>query len=458
MSNLCKNFIFNNFTFTEPQNNKLKIANHSNIALKQNYITSCFGVANLFEKLFDETTYQILKEKYHDFFNSIIRIINYNYYYSSTFEPNNRLFVLTKDLKLYEFLFSSNTFTYLNIQFEEFPSIIVENNTLFFHKNDNTSVLIEMNSIPVTVLNTFYISSFELYRGKLFFINKKLPYTLFFTHSQDLYTISSNLNFYNKFKFNPSFGKLLKLIYYKNKMYLFQQYKISCCSALVSDTIYFNESVALNNKIIDNTIFHINDNIAFLTTSGFFCFDGIDLVQMFEDITDKIVLSDNIKAVVYENEYYLKCALKENPSKNILIKFNVENEQTEIFSDYVINDIYDLKLNDKYLLCINTNDSNNSNLVIDKNNISKNLKTITFEKTNFNICSFKQIQDIKILGEGEYIVQIKSDIHSNKFKIYANTAACNLNIKGNVFEVSICSKDDFKINSLIINILEIGEQ
>ena len=458
MSNLCKNFIFNNFTFTEPQNNKLKIANHSNIALKRNYITSCFGTSDLFENLFDESTYQILKEKYSDFFNSIIRIINYNYYLSSTYESHNRLFVLTNDLKLYEFIPSTNSFDYLNIQFDKFPIIIIENNTLFLHKTDNTSVLIEMNGIPVTVLNSCPVLSYEIYRSRLLFVNKNLPYTVFLTFSPVLYTLSSNINYYGKFNFNSEYGRILKLIYYKNKLYVFQQYKISCCSALLNDSIYFNEAASLNNKIIEGTIFHINDNIVFLTNSGLFCYDGNDLTKMFEDTTDKIILSDNVKAVVYENEYYLVCALKENPNKNVLIKFNIENEQTEIFSDYSINDIYDLKLDNKYLLCVNASDTTNPNIIIDKNKTSNKPKLIAFEKTNFNISNFKQLQDIKILGEGEFFVEIKSDVQKYKFKTVANVSVCNLNIKGNVFEFSIYSTNNFRIDSLIINILEIGEQ
>lgn len=376
---------------------------------------------------------------------------------SSTFEPSRRLFVITNDLKLYEFIQSTNTFAYLNIEFDEFPLVIIENNTLFFHKNDNTSILIEMNSIPVTVLNTCAVSSYEIYRNKLYFINKKLPYTLFSTISQDLYSLSNNYDFYNTHKFNSDYGKLLKILFFKNKLYVFQQYKILYCSALVSNYTYFNESVALNNKIIDNTIFHINDNIIFLTNAGLFRYDGNDLVKIFEDTTDKIVISDNIKAVAYENEYYIKCALKDNPSKNILIKFNIENEQIEIFSDYSINDIYELRLDDKYLLCINTNDSGNSNILVDKNEIPKSLKKLSFFKTNFDISSLKQIQNFKILGEGEFLIDIKSDIQSYEFKANANFLINNLNIKGNVFELSILTKDNFRIDSIILNILVIGE-
>lgn len=452
MSESYKNFIYNKFTFTDSEKNKLKISNHKNILLNHNAITPCDGTLDLFQIILDNNSYLNFKNKFCDFSKQIYKVIFYDFYISSTMQPQSRIFVLTKDFKLFEFIKSTNTFTDLQISFTNNPKIITYDNILYFFNNDDTLIYIEEEGDAVTLLNSCNIKSFTTYKNMIYFTDSKYPYTLFFTFDYGLKSLSNKYNFYGSINFRPEDGIILKVVYFKNKLYVIQQFKISACSS-ITDNLYFYQSSAINGLIIDNTITLINDNIIFMTTSGLFVFDGNDINQIFDDETKNINLNSNLKALSYNNSYFLKCAPYDN-TQNILIKFDLNNNSTCNFTDFDIDDIYLIKNKDNYHFCLTCN---NGNFILNKKSKSKAIKYFEVLNLDFDLSKTKQINSLKIVGHGDFNIIISSDMQNKKFYISLNRNYQNINIKGNIFSLKFESNNNFEINSIIFNINEIGE-
>ena len=84
---------------------------------------------------------------------------------------------------------------------------------------------------------------------------------------------------YNSIQLNQDDGYILKIVNYKNNIYIVQQYGIS--KLVISNGEYqIISNCSIKSSIFDNTIELIDDYVVFLTSSGLYIFDGNDLKQI----------------------------------------------------------------------------------------------------------------------------------------------------------------------------------
>lgn len=433
----------------------MQISKHQNIKLCNNKIIPSFGTRDIFEIILTEEQYNNLKTTHSEFFEKINKVIYYEFYDDAQRKYNHRILFLTKDLKFYEYLVDSNKIYSFDISFPRPPRIFYSKNILYLYQTINSVVFVDKFSEPLILINSCDVITYMFYNNSIYFVDNSVPYTVFHIMHRELNNLSNILRAYYPLSLNAEDGKILKIIFFRNKIYAFQQYKISYCSSPKLDANFY-ETASISSRIIPNTIHQVNDNIVFMTTAGMFSFDGIDITQIFDNETKKIDLYDtNLYAVTYNENYYLKCKLIGN-SKQILFKFDIRSAHAEIFSDINIKDIYTIKANDHYLLCLRDNDSQQI-LTIDNKLQSKTEKLFRTEKTNFGISELKQIEDFKILGNGNFVLKIISDYGEFSFKIQANKTLQNINIKGNTFQFEIISNEDFCVESIIINLNQVGK-
>ena len=246
------------------------------------------------------------------------------------------------------------------------------------------------------------------------------------------------------------YGEIIDIVVYKNYIYIVQQYGIAKFS-IVSNIYRLQYSCAINSKIIKNTIQTIDDYLIFLTTSGLYIFDGNDTKEMFHEFTT-LIKCDEFKSLSYNNNYYLLTKmLIDDILETVILEFNIEKENCNIYNIGQVNDIYLLKtINNYSLLALTSNNNKYKILRLAKNKLIDKHKIIRFNKFIINDYEKKTIKKFKISGIGNYNITLTSDLDEYYLSINGSKSFENLGFTGHVFELTIESDESFMINSIYI--------
>lgn len=105
-------------------------------------------------------------------------------------------------------------------------------------------------------------------------------------------------------------GKVMKVIAFKNNLYIFREYCIHRLSVYTDKTDYTMTKVFVtNNLIFDKTVAICNNEIVFLAADGFYKFDGFSCTKILREIDPIISEKTYSCACFFNNKYYLATAL-----------------------------------------------------------------------------------------------------------------------------------------------------
>lgn len=366
--------------------------------------------------------------------------------------------MIDSNYTLYELNCADLIFNDLNLQFSSIPTAINSNNKLYLYNHDDLFIMITNDNFPIIIVTPPNLISIENFHDYTIFATHENKFSIFITELTDIINIESDLSNYIEFKLSPELGKILKIIIYKDNVYIAQQYGISKFT-FDEDSATIKNFCSIQSSIFAETISLIDDYIVFLSSSGLYLFDGNDIKQIFTTIT-KNINGEDFKSVVFNNKYYLKSKYYINDiSESVILQFDIENNYCTIYKIGEIVDIYVIKNLQNYMLVATIKDENNvyEILTYDKTTVTKFDKYLKFNKIAFDETPEKVLSEVKIQSIGKYQLIINSDTESSQFDINGSAHIKNIGLKGQIFEIEIKSKHAFVIESILLKTVPSSE-
>lgn len=443
-------FIFSNFdskTANQTYNDKLIPKFHYNVDLNFNNISSANSFTSILNSYFTNDEIDYIKQNHKDIVESIIDIEIYEYFDTIADKYCNRVFFIDNNYKLLEYL-NKNFINTSSIKFTTKPNVYFDNGQIYFFCDDFLCY-IDKNNAPIISTSSVNITSFAIFSNKIIFTTTYDKFSLYISNENKLENLQNNLTHYSVLNFNKSYGEILKIFIIKNKLYVFQKYKISYLNISSTDLIPIT-ICELSYKIYKNTIVLNENYIYFNTTNGLFIFDGSDTKEIHTHILKNTIPSTEDYACVHNGYYYLKTTIKIN---NINCDAVIELSESNNPIIYKINDISYLKtINHSLAHFLIAITSDGKLLTLSNNKIYNDDRYIKFNKLTFNSTLVKHITKIKIINEGYFTLNIISDMATRKYNIEDNFEIINIDIPGHIFEFEIMSNYIFDIESIFIEV------
>ena len=465
MKEIVKNYNFCNLNLDIQDNcvnkNNLSIKEFVNISLEGNTIKPTNRFDDLFKDILGDNIYQIFINKYGDLIGNFIYLTSFDYYDLEISDYKSVYFLIDNELNLYKFQFNSNDILLENtsITFNKMPIIFTNNGKIYFYSKNDIFLYFEKNDLIILITDSANLVSFCNYQDKLFFTPDNDINSVYYNDRIDIENIGNDLSFYNKFKVNSTYGKILKIINFKNNLYIIQQYAVSRVW-IVSGNYYIYCNCSINAKIIASTIGEFNDYLVFYTTAGLYLFDGNEIKKIFSNITKKINPNyDNINAVVFNNKYYLLSPmLVSNCYKNALIEFDIFNLKSSINIIGNVKNIYTIQtIIDYNLVAVCENENIFSLLKLSHTFLNENSKYVKFNKITFDDNISKNITRIKTISTGDFYLKISSETTQKIIKVTGDLNISAIGISGFSFDIEIYSDSFFEIKSILFSIQTISE-
>lgn len=387
----------------------------------------------------------------------INNIISYEYFDDNDKILKNRYFALTYDSLLYEIDFNELKLTEIDIEFSKYPKVIKVNSMLYFYDTNGVYVF-EKDNEPIFIESVVVPKVYEIVNGYLFFSGNLDYPAVFVSDDLNLLNLSNDFENYEKITLDEKYGKLLKLLSVGDKLFIFQEYKISTFDIYAANKKVESE-YHLAAKILDGTIQKINDFVIFLTSCGLKTFDGNSLNSAFDEIFKSIVIDGDLFAVVFNGEYYL-CINKiiDNKKQPLVYKLNFDGKSFVAYGVEKLPISYFIITNsDEYSLNFVWKENDKSIIKFISNDSDENTKYARFCPIYFSEYENKQIDKMTIFAKGKFNLRIKSDVECHEFALENNTVLQNLSIKGDVFFIEIYSDEAFEIDAFFIKLLMVGD-
>lgn len=437
-----------NFKFspTETTNDSLQIDFFENVNLSNGIISSEITQDDILLNFLSKAEFNSVTENNSKIINKLIQIIPYEYFDNTNKTTKLRLLAIDNEFNLYELDTVNYIFTEKH-KFNEFPNIIESKSVLYFFDKNNCTIFEENNLMQIE--NLPKILSFTEYENQLFFIANENPYSIYQCEETELKNLSNNLEQYQSYNLNFEDGCALNISVINNKLFVFSQYAIHKLDLENSKLLKQNEPKI---SIYPNTIERLDDEVIFYSSNGLYSFDGNDTEKLSSNYLN---LEKNAKSLCFNQNYYIKSSIHDE----FLYKFDFESKyflplkfdklvnfgvikSSEIYNIFVCNFI-----NETYKNITLYNNSSNFNQV----------QLVKFKPTLFGSTKLKQIENIHLKCEGEFTLKIKSNLTEKCVTISNSTSIKNLLISGNIFDIEIKSTSFFKIKSILIEYLEVGE-
>ncbi len=238
-------------------------------------------------------------------------------------------------------------------------------------------------------------------------------------------------------------GELLKVVSFLDYVFVFRSYGISRIYAY-GDQTEFSVDNLFNNvgKIYANTVTECGGYIIFLTSSGFYRFNGIDTVKIlpFYDRFLKGVNNDDAKGVFYNGKLYLNLNMKFNSKiENVVLIYDLESKVPYIAKGLKIDDLELVSGEDYNVYAI----SNGKLSLIDNSGkrFLKPLKKIWESgETDFSIeTDKKKLDKIRITTSEDIAIYVIVDGKTYIYNVSGGTSILKLNLYGSIFKFKIIS-------------------
>lgn len=444
-----KTLIYSNFKFNPIINNdnQLNISSMYNVNLDNGSIKTEIHPQNILNELFDSESVSLIKDNNTEIINKIKRYIPYNFYNVEQNSYNIRLFAISDTHTLYELKNDTKIFE-LKYKFLSYPKIIESDNNIYIFDNNDTCVIIyNQNALQIEKLPK--IKDHLKYNDSLFFCVEQNISTIFIAEECDIKDLSLNLDQYSSLKINLENGPILKIVNLKNKIYVITKYSILKFDD--ENNRLVNQS-NIELEIFDNTISQVDDNLFFYTSNGLYYFNGNNIEHVFNNY---LFISKNAKMINFNQNLYIIDEI----IKDIIYRYNIDENYIIPIKIKNLDEIYVIKNFINYNLCASFKEEDNYHNITFYNQSNDNTFTqeINFHTTSFNSSNIKHLNSIIIKCVGSFILSINSDITQANFNISDTTKLENLSIPGVLFDFTIKSNSNLKIDSMIINFREVGD-
>ena len=441
------------------EKNNLSIETFYNLKTENSKIEVNGGFEIYFKNLFSESLFESFKNSYENILKTTIFITDFEYYSALEQETNYIYFLITNEYKLFKLIISNETFnlTNLNIQFNSLPNVFKDDDKIYFYEGNK--FIYFNDDLFITVSDFCGLETYLNYQNKTFFVTNNDKFTIYFTDKTGIENLSDNLSLYDSVKVNSSDGEIIKLVTFKNNLYVIQQYAITRL-ILSGDSPYFYSNCFVRSKIYQNSIGELNDYLIYYSSSGMYLFDGNEIKQIFNQFQEKLIYDEKFKSFVYNNKYYIFCKTNIGESKeNVLFEFNIHNDFASTYYISNIQNVFVVQSRLKYDLILLTFNGQNYELVSMSGRFSNDSKKyIKFNKICFDDNISKSIVGIKTISKGEFIIKISNENVERIFEVNGNLNISAFGISGYAFDIEIYSDVDFEINSILFQVQSITEQ
>lgn len=445
-------FLYTNFNLDIKPNtlekSDLTVNYAYNLMANSNRIEPTLNFTNYFEKFFSAEDYYVFASENSELINSILKVIPYEYFDTNKNEFLTRIFVLTKQYKLFELNQESKKLVFTNFEFEIMPQILLLNESLIIVSPNDLFIVVDKENIPYLVTSypsiTKWLTSY-LDSSYMLFDNYK--YSVFSSSQTEILSISSDSSELEEIKLKPEFGVIENIIEFDNYILVFQQYKITKLSKSSSEHKLYSTSYS-SSKIYGNTVQKMNDYVLFMTSSGLVMFDGNDTKEIFSNVTQNIAGTD-FSATLFNNSYYLATKYYiDGVKENVIIRFDIASNNCVIFKfDEEIVDLCVTKNVLSYQLLTTLKHNNNYRVCIfDDSKTNTNHKKVVFNKLTFGTNNQKVISRLIISGAGEFDFVLSSENDSYSGHANYEIVLNNFGFKGQYFELEIMSNSPFLVN------------
>lgn len=437
-----KTYLISNFKFNpiNNNNNELTIKSIFNVNSNNGILTSELNTDNIFKLFFNEDEISNIELLNQSIIHSLKQIIPYSYFCNENNNPLERLFALTINNELYELNYQTFIFNEI-YNFSITPKIILHNNFLyFFDLDDNCLVIQNSNLAQIEKIPT--ISNFIEYDDKIFFTYEKYPNIFFESEKTEIIHLSTNHEQYTNYKINNEDGIILKIFIIKNKIYILTQYSIYHFD---ENKKSINKITSTNLYIFKTTICQIDNTLIFLTPTGFYLFDGVDLTHL---SLNYLNFSNSANLICFNRNLFI---YDEN-NADFVHKFNFKTSSFTPIKIIGLQNIFLIQTINNYSLCANIYDGlTYKNVSLYENKENSLQQEIVFNPFTFNSTFDKTIKNIFINSDGDFEFIISSNHNTERtYKIQNNTQLNNIDIYGSVFNFKIISSSNFKLNSILI--------
>ncbi len=323
-----------------------------NIAMNNGVLTNSIGI----------TTAKINEEEIPSagvYGKKILKIFLYYRYDYVLGQRDDRIIALLSDKKVYQARITDQIFsitemnmesvnvTFLNYHYNNKDCLLAFSDAGKMYIYDGTTVT-NVNSAPR--LNSACIHGGRVY-GTMNVGNNRLYF------SDDLNPANWNVSITEGgyISFPDEGGKVMKVLSFKNNLYVFREYCIHRLSVYSDKSDYsMNKVFVTNNLIYDKTVVICNNEIVFLSADGFYKFDGYTCTKILREIDPLISEKTYSTACFFNNKYYLATSLIRDEiivgdegttlKNNGIIIFDFDLNTVEIFRGADVLDFVPLNL------------------------------------------------------------------------------------------------------------------
>ena len=181
--------------------------------------------------------------------------------------------------------------------------------------------------------------------------------------------------------------------------------------------------------------------------SGVYFFDETSIKPV---LKDEINFTKNAKSFIFNDKYYIFS----EDFKNILYEVNIADKTYIKIIIENLSQIYYINTHSFYNLCFNilAHENNYKNITTLTDGNDKLSQLILFKPFDFNSNTLKQISNIKIIGQGNYTISIKSNHSDYTCNCIDTEILSNINLFGTHFVIKIESEQSFNIQSFLVDV------
>ncbi|MEG1964006.1 MAG: hypothetical protein RR123_03930, partial [Clostridia bacterium] len=304
------------------------------------------------------------------------------------------------------------------------------------------------------------IKKLILHKERCFGLGVVEPYRMYFSDDFDPRNWESSIDKGGFIDFPVDDGRLLKLISFKNYLYIIRENGIYKMSTYGEQTDFQITKVFVSTgKIYEETVCDCGEKIIFVASDGMYVFDGYTSQKVYSELDNMFEnIKGNLNSAYFKGKYYLSFWYPFNKNdvyngkNNILISVGVKKKSICISKDIEINYMTPFVdgLNEE-LVCL-TGDANSNTLsVIDDSGLyfNNNIEGC-WKSGNLDFESFynnKVVDEIIVNATGNLSVKVTCDGVCKRFENSATSEEKHfkINLKGKIFTIEIVSSDD-KIN------------
>lgn len=239
-------------------------------------------------------------------------------------QATNTIMIYGNNKKLYlnqMFMFDMNLHWLFNLQFETPPISLT-------YKKDDADAMILASSDKMMVWRAGYspyeikdvpiITSMCMNDGVLFCTVKKPAFKIWYATDLDAENVGKLSAVSNYISLEDNLGDARKIIAFDESVFVFRDYGISKIT-LVKNEIVISQVYQSNTKIFPNTVAVCGGQVLFMTQSGMFSFNGVQVVKTPIDLFNKYKFNkDTMIASSLGDKYYLSLKLNFQDEKQVL--------------------------------------------------------------------------------------------------------------------------------------------